>query len=203
MRTFIVTIYLVKAAERDVIRRTATHLLRGLNFTTVYTPHFAMCTDSLSEILLATGAEVLETRSVMRFSSSGLLPKAELVRIGERMADKFQPLPQRVGHWCEHEPDYFDRAATKANSALQKTLKELMAKSGSAFTILIINNDQLPLFELLASKTYGNLETARPGDLLQFRYEVAIGPRNILNWKLVHAYKFVPPAVLPPHTLRL
>jgi hypothetical protein len=191
MRNFFVCIYLVKAAELSVIRRTAAHLLRGLSFTTVYTPQFAMCTDNLSEILLATNDEVLETRSVMRFSSSGICSRPELKAIRERMDESCRLLPETVGRWCELEPEYFDKAATKANHALQKTLKEIGCKSGKSFNVMIINNDTLPLLELLASKDYNDLEIAHPGDVIQFRYEVGIGHRYIMNWQLVHAYKFI------------
>ena len=60
----------------------------------------------------------------------------------------------------------------------------------SLYNVLIINNDILPMLELVASKEYDHLEIARPGDVVQFRYEVVIGDRNIMNWQLVHAYKF-------------
>jgi hypothetical protein len=190
MRNFNVIIYLVKAAELDVIRRTARNLLRGLPFTTIYTPHFAMCTDNLSEILLATAAEQVETKSVMRFCCSGLYPKAELNATRLRMNDHCSHFPETVGLWKELEPEYFDRAAAKANLSLQKTLKELGRKPGSSFTIMIINNDTLPLFELLASKEYNQLEIARPGDVIQFRYEVAECSRRIMSWQLVHAYHY-------------
>lgn len=190
MRNFIVSIYFVKTAELDVIRNTAKNLLRGLNFAAAYTPHFAMCTDNLSEIMLATNANPAETRSVMRFSCSGLCPKPELKKLREQMNDRCGKRPETVELWCKNEPDYFDKAATKANQALQKTLKEIGGKSGEAFNLLIINNDILPMFELLASKEYNHLEIARPGEVTQFRYEVAISFRNIMNWQLVHAYKF-------------
>jgi hypothetical protein len=190
MRNFIVCIYFVKAAELNVIRKTAINLLRGLNLATVYTPHFAMCTDNLSEIMLATNADVVETRSVMRFSCSGLFPKPEMKKIRAQMEDCRRFSPETVGLWRETEPDYFDRAAAKANQSLQKTLKEIGCKSGNTFNVMIINNDTLPLLELLVPKDYNNLEIAHPGDVIQFRYEVAIAPRNIMNWRLVHAYNF-------------
>ena len=190
MRNFIVCIYFVKAAELNAIRKTAIKLLRGLNYAAVYTPHFAMCTDNLSEIMLATNAEVVETRSVMRFSCSGLFPKPEMKKIRAQMDECCCQSPDTVGLWCENEPGYFEKAATKANQALQKTLKEIGCKSGNTFNVLIINNDNLPMLELLASKDYNGLEIAHPGDVIQFRYEVVIGPRNIMNWRLVHAYNF-------------
>lgn len=190
MRNFIVCIYFVKAAELNVIRETAIKLLRGLNFAAAYTPHFAMCTDNLSEIMLATDAEVVETRSVMRFSCSGLLPKAEMKKIRGQLDACFSQSPETVGFWYKNEPDYFEKAAAKANQALQKTLKEIGGKSGSSFNVMIVNNDTLPMLELLASKDFNNLEIARPGNVTQFRYEVVIGPRNIMNWRLVHAYSF-------------
>lgn len=190
IRNFIVCIYLVKTAELDVIRQTAKKLLRGLNFDTVYTPHFAMCTDNLSEILIETNADVAETKSVMRFCCSGLYPKPELKRIRTRMDGLCRQSSETVRLWCENEPEYFDKAATKANQALQKMLKEIGCKSGTTFNVMIINNDVLPMLELLASKDYNNLEIAQPGDVIQFRYEVAIGPRSIMNWRLVHAYNF-------------
>jgi len=190
MRKFIVSIYFVKAAELNIIRRTAINLLRGLDFTTVYTPYFAMCTDNLSEIMLATNADEIETRSVMRFSCSGLCPKPEMKKIHARMSACSCHNLGTVGLWCEKEPEYFDKAATKANQALQKTFKEIGSKSGNAFNVMIINNDILPMLELVASKEYNQLEIASPGDVVQFRYEVVIGFRNIMNWRLVHAYKF-------------
>ena len=190
MRNFIVCIYLVKTAELDVIRRTAIKLLRGLNFAAVYTPHFAMCTDNLSEIMLATNAEVAETRSVMRFSCSGLCSKPEMKKIRTHIEELCRHRLDTVGLWCENEPGYFDKAATKANQALQKTLKEIGGKSGNSFNVMIINNDSLPMFELLASKDYNSLEIAHPGDVIQFRYEVVSCPRNIMNWRLVHAFNY-------------
>ena len=190
MRNFVVSIYFVKAAELDVIRRTATNLLRGLNFAAVYTPHYAMCTDSLSEIMLATRAEPTETRSVMRFSCSGLCPRPELKSLRAQMDARCGALPETVGLWCATEPEYFDKAATKANNALQKTLKEIGSRPGDAFNLLVVNNDILPMFELLASKEFNDLEIARPGQVTQFRYEVGTSFRNIMNWSLVHAYKY-------------
>jgi hypothetical protein len=190
MRNFKVCIYLVKAAELEVIRRTTRELLRGLKFTTIYTPHFAMCTDSLSEILLGTSTEPVETKSVMRFSCSGLFPKQELKAMRAHMDELCRHRRETVGMWYEHEPNYFDKAAAKANQSVQKTLKEIGRKPGESFNIMIINNDILPMLELVAPGDYNQLETARPGDVLQFRYEVAIGFRSIMNWQLVHAYHY-------------
>ena len=191
MRNFKVCIYLVKAAELEVIRRTTRELLRGLKFTTIYTPHFAMCTDTLSEILLGTSTEPVETKSVMRFSCSGLYPRQELKAMRAHMDDLCRHRHETVGMWYKHEPHYFDKAAEKANQALQKTLKEIGRKQGESFNIMIINNDILPMFELVAPGDYNQLEIARPGDVIQFRYEVAIGFRSIMNWQLVHAYHFI------------
>lgn len=188
MRNFFVCIYLVKAAELDVIRKTAVKLLRGLNFTAVYTPHFAMCTDCLSEIMLVTNAEVADTRSVMRFSCSGLFPKPEMKKIRTQMDECSRRSLDTVGLWCKNQPGYFDKAATKANNSLRKTLKEIGCLAGNSFNVMIINNDNLPMLELLASKDYNRLEVAHPGDVIQFRYEVVIGPDNIMNWRLVHAF---------------
>jgi hypothetical protein len=190
MRTFTVCFYLVKAAERDVIRRTALKLLCGLPLTTVYTPHFAMCTDTLSEILLATGSEQVETKSVMRFSSSGLVPKGELKAIRERMDEAGRHHPETVGLWNTLEADYFDLAAAKATQGLQKTIKEISRNDGTSFNVMIINNDTLPLFELLVPREYNHLEIARPGDVTQFRYEVALCSGKIMGWKMVHAYRY-------------
>lgn len=190
MRNFTVCIYLVKAAELDIIRTTARTLLRGLNFATVYTPHFAMCADNLSEIMMATNTAEIETRSVMRFSCSGLCPRPEMKKIRARMDELCPPIPETVGFWCKQEPEYFENAAAKANQSLQKTLKEISRKSGETFNVMIINNDILPLLELVASKDYNQLQIARPGQVILFRYQVAIGPGSIMNWQLVHAYNF-------------
>ena len=190
MRNFIVSIYFVKAAELEIIRRTAINLLRGLKFAAVYTPHFAMCADNLSEIMIATNTDVVETKSVMRFCCSGLCPKPEMKKIRVHMNDICHQIPETVGLWCENEPGYFEKAAIKANQALQKTLKEIGRRSGNEFNVMIINNDILPMLELVASKDYNHLEIARPGNVIQFRYEVTIGPQSIMNWQLVHAYNF-------------
>jgi hypothetical protein len=188
MRSFTVCIYLVKAAELEVIRMTARNLLRGLKLAAAYTPHFAMCTDNLSEIMITTNTEPDEIRSVMRFSCSGLCPRPEMKAIAARMTAVCGNRLETVRLWYENEPEYFEKAAAKANQSIQKTLKELSRKAGSSFNIMIINNDILPLLELVASKEYNHLETARPGNVIQLRYEVGICERNIMNWQLVHAY---------------
>lgn len=190
MRNFTVCIYLVKAAEREVIRKTARELLRGLQFAAIYTPHFAMCTDTLSEIMLVTNTEQVETRSVMRFSCSGIYPKPELNTLQTRMADRCLNQFETVGSWHRHEPEYFVRAAAKANQSVQRTIREISRKAGNAFNVMIINNDPLPLLELVAPEEYDQLAVARPGEVIQFRYQVAIGYRGIINWQLVHAYHF-------------
>lgn len=190
MRTFYVCMYLVKAAELEMIRKTARELLRGLQFATAYTPHFAMCTDNLSEIMLATGTEQVETKSVMRFSCSGLYPKLELKEIRARMDKLCCYRTETVGDWYDNEPEYFARAAAKANQSVQKTFKEIGRKQGNAFNVMIINNDMLPLLELVAPEEYNQLAIARPGEIIQFRYEVATSFRGIMNWQLVHAYHF-------------
>jgi len=190
MRNFTVCIYLVKTAEREVIRKNARGLLRGLQFAEVYTPHFAMCTDTLSEIMLVTNTEQVETRSVMRFSCSGLYPKHELNALQTRMDDLCLNRPATVGDWYQHAGEYFAKAAAKANQSVQKTLKELSRKAGHAFNVMIINNDKLPLLELVAPEEYDQLAIARPGEVIQFRYEAAVSYRGIINWQLVHAYHF-------------
>jgi hypothetical protein len=190
MRNYSVCIYLVKAAERDVVRETARALLRGIRFSAVYTPHFAMCTDTLSEILLTTGMDAVETRSVMRFCCSGLFPRPELNALRARMDEHCRCRPETVGLWFHQEPEYFDRAAAKANQSLQKTLKEVGRQPGESFNVMVVNNDTLPLLELVASEEYDQLPVARPGDLVQFRYEVAVGYRGIMNWQLVHAFHY-------------
>jgi hypothetical protein len=189
MHNFIVSIYYVKAAELNVIRRTAVNLLRGLGSVAAYTPHFAMCTDNLSEIMLATNTDAIETRSVMRFSCSGLCSRPEMKKMRAKMDDFCRHDVETVGLWCEKEPDYFDRAATKANQALKKTFKEIGGNYGTSFNVMIINNDILPMLELVASKEYDQLEIAKQGEVTQFRYEVAMGVRNIINWRLLQAYK--------------
>jgi hypothetical protein len=136
MRNFTVCIYLVKAAELNIIRKTARKLLRGFPFTTAYTPHFAMCTDNLSEIMLATGTEEIETKSVMRFSCSGLYPKQKLVVMRADMDVRCCGF-ESVGSWYQHEPEYFDRAAAKANQSVQKTLKEISLKPGNNFNVMV------------------------------------------------------------------
>lgn len=188
MRNFIVCIYLVKAAELDVISKTARNLLRGLHFEAVYTPHFAMCTDNLSEIMINTNTELVDIKSVMRFSCSGLCPKPEMKAIRAHMDDICARSPETVRLWYENEPEYFEKAASKANQSIQKTLKEIGRKTGKTFNIMIINNDILPMLELVASKEYNHLGIARPGNVIQFRYEAVIGFRNIMSWQLVHAY---------------
>jgi hypothetical protein len=190
MRTYSVCTYLVKAAERDVVRATAKDLLRGIRFAAVYTPHFAMCADTLSEILLATGTDGVETRSVMRFCCSGLFPRPELNAIRERMDGYCRTRPETVGLWYRREPEYFDRAAAKAHQSLRKTLKEVGRAPGESFNIMVINNDRLPLLEMIASEEFDQLRVARPGDVVQFRHEVAVGGRGIMNWQLVHAFHY-------------
>jgi hypothetical protein len=126
----------------------------------------------------------------MRFSCSGLFPKPELLRLRTLMNMVCQQGAETVGRWCATTPAYFEKAAAKVNQSLHKTFKEIAGKSGDTFNIMVLNNDTLPMFELIALPEYHDLEVARPGEISLFRYEVGVGYRNILNWQLVHAYKF-------------
>jgi hypothetical protein len=195
MRHFIVSLYLVKAAELDVIRTTAIKLLRGLHFTTVYTPSFAMCADNQSEIMLTADVEVGETKSTLRFSNRGLCAKQEMREMHEQMIKLCQDTPQTIDLWREEKPDFcttvfYTKAAIKAKEALRDTFKELSRKTGNRFDIMVINNDLLPLLELSVPKDFEDLQIAQPGDVIQFRYEVAIGDGGKINFRLLHAYRY-------------
>lgn len=190
MKRFIVCLYLIKAAELDVIRTTASRLLRGLSFATVYTPHFAMCMDNQSEIMLAADIEVAETKQALRFSNSGLYAKEALQAMRAQMAALCMDTPETIDLWREAQSEYYAKARTKAKEALRKTFKELGNKSGNAFNILVINNDILPLLELSVPKDFEDLEIARPGDVIQFRYEVVTGTAGTINARLLHAYRY-------------
>jgi hypothetical protein len=182
-----VIIWLIKAAELDVIRASCLRNLVGLYFDLIYTQSYAMCLNGVSEIITTLGIEddqnIIATN---RFSSAGLVPAAEIGALQKSVADFVKKTPITVDVWQAIAADYTEAAVRKATASINATLAELARKPGNVFTLLVINNDRLPLLELLAAPLNRGLQVPDAGEVVQLRFEGSVEGKKV-NGKLVYA----------------
>lgn len=190
MRRIIISLFLFKVTEREQAKLMAEKFFPGLNFTKTYTPHFALCTDSLSEIMQVPDVGINGISSVMRFCCNGLLSGHEPQSLRKAMNAFRSEAPETVDLWREIQPEYYLKAVAKAAQALRKSFKEFSILSGNNFNVLVLNNDILPMIELAVPEKFESLEIAQPGNLIQIRYEVTFGLPGMLNWRVLHAYHY-------------
>ena len=146
-----VIIWLVKAAELDVIKKCCMKKLIGLHFDLIYTLPYAMCLNTVSEIF--STLEIEDDQNIIatsRFSSIGLIPPGEMALMQQRVAGFVKDTPVNVDVWQDVAGTFVDMAVEKAKAGIIKTFAELAKKPSKAFTFLVVNNDRLPLLELLA-----------------------------------------------------
>lgn len=182
-----VVIWLVKAAELDVIKKCCMKKLIGLHFDLIYTLPYAMCLNTVSEII--SNLEIEEDQNIIatsRFSSIGLLPSAEMAAMQQRLADFVKKTPVNVDIWREVAGDYVDLAIQKAQASIIKTFAELSKQPGNAFTLLAVNNDRIPLLELLAEPLCLALRIPKEGEIVEFRFEGVVEGKST-RAKLVYA----------------
>lgn len=182
-----VVIWLVKAAELDVIKKCCMKKLIGLHFDLIYTLPYAMCLNTVSEII--SNLEIEEDQNIIatsRFSSIGLLASAEMAAMQQRLADFVKKTPVNVDIWREVAGDYVDLAIQKAQASIIKTFAELSKHPGNAFTLLAVNNDRIPLLELLAEPLCLALRIPKEGEIVEFRFEGVVEGKST-RAKLVYA----------------
>lgn len=182
-----VVIWLVKAAELDVIKKCCMKKLIGLHFDLIYTLPYAMCLNTVSEII--SNLEIEEDQNIIatsRFSSIGLLASAEMAAMQQRLADFVKKTPVNVDIWREVAGDFVDLAIQKAQASIIKTFAELSKHPGNAFTLLAVNNDRIPLLELLAEPLCLALRIPKEGEIVEFRFEGVVEGKST-RAKLVYA----------------
>ena len=182
-----VIIWLIKAAELDVIKTSCQRNLVGLCFDIIYTQPYAMCLNAVSEIIATLGIE--EDQRIVatnRFSSAGLVPAEEIGKLQKYVAEFVKNTPVTVDVWQEVATDFTKAAVMKATTSIHATFAELAKKPGNHFTVLVINNDRLPLLELLAGSLNRGLTVPASGEIVQLRFEGSVEGKKT-NVKLVYA----------------
>lgn len=184
-----VIIWLVRAAELDVIQKCCMKKLIGLHFDIIYTLPYAMCLNTVSEIF--TTLEIEEDQNIIatsRFSSIGLIPPAEMGLMQQRVANFVRKTPINVDVWRDVSGKYVDMAVQKAQASMIKTYAELAKKwpGKAGFTVLVVNNDRMPLLELLAEPLNVGLKVPKEGEIAELRFEGMVEGKNV-RAKLVYA----------------
>jgi|SRR5450631_359099 len=183
-----VIIWLVKAAELDVVQKCCMKKLIGLPFDVIYTLPYAMCLNTVSEIF--STLEIEEDQNIIatsRFSSIGLIPPAEMALMQQRVEDFVKKTPVNVDVWRDVAGKYVDLAVKKAQASIIKTFAELVKKwPGNSYTVLAVNNDRMPLLELLAESLNIALRVPTPGEIVELRFEGVVDGDNV-RAKLVYA----------------
>lgn len=183
-----IIIWLVKAAELDVVQMCCMKKLIGLHFDIIYTLPYAMCLNTVSEILSTLDME--EDQKIIattRFSSAGLIQPEEMALMQQRVADFVKKTPVNIDVWRNVAGNYVDLAVQKAQANIVKTFAELAKKyPGNAFTLLAVNNDRMPLLELLAEPLKIALRVPVQGEIVELRFEGVVDGKNV-HAKLVYA----------------
>ena len=183
-----IIIWLVKAAELDVVQKCCMKKLIGLHFDIIYTLPYAMCLNTVSEILSTLDIEDdLKIIATTRFSSIGLAQPEEMALMQQQVEAFVKKTPVNVDVWRDVAGNYFERAVKKAQAAIIKTFAELAKKyPGNAFTLLAVNNDRIPLLELLAEPLKIALRVPTQGEIVELRFEGVVDGKNV-SAKLVYA----------------
>jgi len=182
-------IWLVKAAELDIIQKCCMKKLIGLHFDVIYTLPYAMCLNTVSEII--ADLEIEEDQNIVstsRFSSIGLVPPADMALMQQRVAGFVKKTPITLDVWKDVAGSYYDQAVQKAQASIIKTCAELVKKwpGNAAYTILAVNNDRMPLLELLAESFDAALRIPAEGEICELRFEGLVEGKNV-RAKLVYA----------------
>ncbi len=182
-----VIIWLIKAAELDVIRKSCSRNLVGLHFDLIYTLPYAMCLNTVSEIITTLGIEDdQKIIATSRFSATGLVPQDNDLILKKMVADFVKKTPVNVDVWHEIAGNFTEMAIKKATASINTTFAELDKKPSNSFSLLVVNNDRLPLLELLALPLNKALRIPSPGEIVQLRFEGVVEGKKV-NAKLVYA----------------
>ena len=182
-----VIIWLVKAAELDVIKKCCMRKLVGLHFDVIYTLPYAMCLNTVSEII--SDLEIEEDQNIIstsRFSSIGLVPPKEMAVMQKRVSEFVKKTPITLDVWKDVAGSYYGMAVQKAQNSVIKTFAELAKRPGTAYTLMAVNNDRMPLLELLAEPFDSALRIPAEGEIAELRFEGIVEGKNV-RAKLVYA----------------
>jgi len=184
-----VIIWLVRAAELDVIQKCCMKKLIGLHFDLIYTLPYAMCLNTVSQIF--STLEIEEDQNIVatsRFSSIGLIPPADMALMQQRVATFVKKTPINVDIWRGVSGKFVELAVQKAQASMIKTFAELAKKwpGKASFTVLVVNNDRMPLLELLAEPLNIALKVPKEGEIVEFRFEGMVDGKDV-RAKLVYA----------------
>jgi hypothetical protein len=182
-----VIIWLVKAAELDVIQKCCMKKLVGLHFDLIYTLPYAMCLNTVSEMF--STLEIEDDQNIIatsRFSSINLISPAEMALMQQRVANFVKDTPVNVDVWQEVAGPFCEMALEKAKSSIIKTFAELAKKPSNSFTLLVVNNDRLPLLELLSTPLNLGLRIPDAGEIVEMRFEGLVEGRDV-RAKMVYA----------------
>lgn len=182
-----VIIWLVRAAELDVIQKCCMKKLIGLHFDLIYTLPYAMCLNTVSEMFATL--EIEDDQNIIatsRFSSINLISPAEMALMQQRVANFVKDTPVTVDVWQEVAGTFCDMATEKAKASIIKTFAELAKKPSNAFTLLVVNNDRLPLLELLAAPLNTSLRIPEAGEIVEMRFEGLVEGKDV-RAKMVYA----------------
>lgn len=186
-KKFNVIIWQVKAAELDVIQKCCMTKLIGLHFDMIYTLPYAMCLNTVSEIF--NTLEIEDDQNIIatsRFSSIGLITPQEMALMQQRVADFVKETSINVDVWKEAAGAYVELALAKAQSSIIRTFADLAKKPGNSFTLLVVNNDRLPLLELLALPLKNALKIPTEGEVAELRFECQTEGKDV-RARLVYA----------------
>jgi hypothetical protein len=146
-----------------------------------------MCLNTVSEIFSTLKIEDDKNIiSTTRFSNVGLVSDEEFVAPLNTAANSEKSTPITVGVWQEVAKSYFDMSVSKAAASMNKTFAELNKMPGNSFTILVVNNDRMPLLELLAAPLNKELTIPSEGEVLQMRFKGTVGAYKV-DAELVYA----------------
>lgn len=182
-----VIVWLIKSAELDVIKQTCLSNLVGLHFDLIYTMPYAMCLNTISEIFSTLKIE--DDKNIIcttRFSNVGLVSKEEMKEIQGIAAARSDKTHSNAEIWQKNARNYFALAVSKATASINKTFEELAKMPGNSFTVLVVNNDKMPLLELITGTLAKSLNFPAEGELLQLRFEGTVGSKKT-NANLVYA----------------
>jgi hypothetical protein len=182
-----VIIWLVKAAELEVIEKCCMKKLIGLHFDIIYTLPYAMCLDTVSEIF--DTLEIEDDQNIIatsRFSCINLIPPGEMALLQQRVAGFVKDTPVNVDVWKEVAGPYVEMAIQKAQASVIKTFAEMAKKPNNSYTLLAVTNDRLPLMELLALPLNIGLKIPGEGEVVELRFEGVVEGKDV-RAKLVYA----------------
>jgi hypothetical protein len=91
-----------------------------------------------------------------------------------------------VDVWQDVAGSFCALAEEKAKNSIIKTFAELAKKPSNAFTLLVVNNDRLPLLELLSSPLNLALKIPNEGEIVEMRFEGLVDGKDV-RAKMVYA----------------